>query len=189
MDIPGAEQHIVSGGGRIVYSEYTFGKGPRLAVTPGRLAVVDTEAFSIRSISLEDGTTAAILRRDVPIQEVTSDHVEAYVDWMAERNMTYAGYSLEQAEAGKPGWRDQPMASTLPVLESIRLDVAGNLWVEPYSLPRSPGRPVRGLRAGRNLAGNRRHPARACPGDRQGPGGIGNRRRLCARSVARRAGG
>ena len=135
MDVPGAEQHIVSGGGRIVYSGYQFGKGPRLAVTPGRLAVVDTEAFSIRSISLEDGTTTAILRRDVPIQEVTSNHVEAYVDWMAEQNMTYGGYSLEQAEASKPGWRDGPMASTLPVLESIHLDAAENLWVEPYALP------------------------------------------------------
>ena len=141
MDVPGAEQHIVSGGGRIVYSEYAFGKGPRLAVTPGRLAVVDTEAFSIRSISLEDGTTTAILRRDVPVQELTSNHVEAYVDWMAEQNMTYGGYSLEQAEAGKPGWRDRPMASTLPVLESIRLDAAGNLWVEPYSLPGAQAAP------------------------------------------------
>ncbi len=135
MDVPGAEQHIVSGGGRIVYSGYQFGKGPRLAVTPGRLAVVDTEAFSIRSISLEDGTTTAILRRDVPIQEVTSNHVEAYVDWMAEQNMTSGGSSLEQAEASKPGWRDGPMASTLPVLESIHLDAAENLWVEPYALP------------------------------------------------------
>ncbi len=141
MDVPGAEQHIVSGGGRIVYGEYQFGKGPRLAVTPGRLAVVDTEAFSIRSISLEDGTTAAILRRDVPIQEVTSDHVEAYVDWMAERNVAYGGLSREQAEASKPGWRDRPMASTLPVLESIRLDAAGNLWVEPYSLPGAQAAP------------------------------------------------
>ena len=147
MDVPGAEQHIVSGGGRIVYSGYAFGKGPRLAVTPGRLAVVDTEAFSIRSISLEDGTTTAIHRRDDPIQEVpatfvhASNHVEAFVDWMAEQNIAYGGLSREEAEASKPSWRDRPMASTLPVLESIRLDAVGNLWVEPYSLPGAQAAP------------------------------------------------
>ena len=61
--------------------------------------------------------------------------MEAYVEQMAAQNIAYNGYSREQAEASKPGWRKRPMASTLPVLESIRLDAAGNLLVEPYSLP------------------------------------------------------
>ena len=104
-------------------------------MTTGRLAFVDTEAFSVRSISLDDGSPTRILRRDEPVQEVTGEHVEAYVDWMADRNITYGGYSREQAEASKPRWRNRPRAATLPVLQSIRLDAAGNLWVEPYSLP------------------------------------------------------
>ena len=49
-------------------------------------------------------------------------------------NVVYGGYSEEQAEASRPGWRKRPMASTLPVLESILLDAAGNLWVEPYTV-------------------------------------------------------
>ena len=137
--VPGAEQHIAHLGEGLVQSTvYGFGKGPRWAIMPGRLAIVDTEVFSVRSISLPDGTTTAILRRDMPIREVTSEHVEAYVEWMAHRNIVYGGYSQEQAEASKPGWRKQPMASTLPALEAIRLDLAGNLWVEPYAMPGAP---------------------------------------------------
>ena len=134
MSVPGSEQHVRRGDGWITQTGYEFGKGPRWAVMPGRLAIVDTESFSIRSVSLDDGATTAILRRDVPIREVTSEHVEAYVEWMAHRNIVYGGYSQEQAEASKPGWRKRPMASTLPVLESILLDAAGNLWVEPHSV-------------------------------------------------------
>ena len=109
-----------------------IGKGPRWSVMPGRDN--DTESFSVRSISLPDGATTAILRRDVPIGEVTNEHVEAFVEWMALRNVVYGGYSEEQAEASKPGWRKRPMSSTLPVLESILLDAAGNLWVEPHTV-------------------------------------------------------
>lgn len=134
MSVPGDEQHVTRGGGRITQTVYEFGKGPRWSVMPGRLAIVDTESFSVRSISLPDGATTAILRRDVPVREVTSEHVEAFVEWMAHRNVVYGGYSEEQAEASKPGWRKRPMASTLPVLESILLDAAGNLWVEPHTV-------------------------------------------------------
>ena len=111
MDVPGAEQ-VISRGGRLSMA-YTFGKGPEFAVAAGRLAVVDTEVFSIRSISLDDGSTTAILRRDEPIREVTSEHVEAYVDWMARRNMT-GGLTAEDMEPRKAGWRERPKASTLP---------------------------------------------------------------------------
>ncbi len=134
MDIPGAEQYIVRTGTRISYRAYEFGRGPKLTMMAGHLALVDTEAFSVRSVSLEDGATTAILRRDEPAREVTSEHVEAYVEWMARRNVAYGGYSEEQAEASKPAWRKQPMAPALPVLESIRLDAAGNLWVEPFAV-------------------------------------------------------
>ncbi len=134
MSVPGDEQHVTRGGERISQTVYEFGKGPRWAIMPGRLAIVDTESFSVRSISLPDGATTAILRRDVPVREVTSEHVEAFVEWMAHRNVVYGGYSEEQAEASKPGWRKRPMASTLPVLESILLDAAGNLWVEPHEM-------------------------------------------------------
>ncbi|MCY3943210.1 MAG: hypothetical protein OXG18_05535 [Gemmatimonadetes bacterium] len=134
MSVPGAERNIERYGEQIAYTSYEFGKGPRWAIRPGQLAIVDTESFSVRSISLPDGATTAILRRDMPVREVTSEHVEAFVEQMAHQNIVYNGYSEEQAEASKPGWRKHPMASTLPVLESILLDAAGNLWVEPHTV-------------------------------------------------------
>ena len=132
MDVPGDEQ-VIARQGRLSIA-YTFGKGPKFAVTGDRLALVDTEVFSIRSISLADATTAAILRRDEPIREVTSADVDAYIEWMIARNM-YGGRTREDVEPFIPAWREDPMASTLPVLQSIHLDPAGNLWVEPHSPP------------------------------------------------------
>ncbi len=134
MSVPGDEQYVTRSGGGITQTVYEFGKGPRWSVVPGRLATVDTESFSVRSISLPDGATTAILRRETPVREVTGEHVEAFVEWMAHRNVVYGGYSEEEAEASKPGWRKRPMSPTLPVLESILLDAAGNLWVEPYTV-------------------------------------------------------
>lgn len=137
--VPGGEQHIRRlSGGRVLYTGYEFGKGPRWTVMSGHLAVVDTEVFSIRSVSVEDGSTTAILRRNDPVQEVTSEHVDAYIESMVRRNIEYGGYSREAAEASLPAWRELPMAPTLPILESIHLDAAGNLWVERYSLPGTP---------------------------------------------------
>ena len=130
MDVPGEEQ-VIARQGRLSMA-YTFGKEPKFAVTGDRLAMVDTEVFSIRSIALADATTAAILRRDQPIREVTSADVDAYIEWLIARNM-YGGRTREDLEPSIPTWREDPMASTLPVLQSIHLDPAGNLWVEPYS--------------------------------------------------------
>ena len=133
MDLPGGEQMIEKReGGRILYRAYTFAKGPQFAVGDGRMALVDTEAFEIRSISLADGSTTAILRRNEPIHPVTEEHIDAYVEWMVKRNM-YGGRTLEDMEPFRPVYRQHPKAETLPVLQSIHLDAVGNLWVEPHS--------------------------------------------------------
>lgn len=64
---------------------------------------------------------------------MTGEHVDAYVEWMVERNM-YGGRTLEDMEPFRPIYRQHPRAETLPVLHSIHLDAVGNLWVEPHSL-------------------------------------------------------
>ncbi len=127
IDVPGAEAHITPmGEGQGAVGEYLFGKGPRFAVSAGGLAVVDTERLSVRWISVGDGTTTRILRRDSPVQEVTIEDVDAWVEWMT-------ALSVEQGLHLPPGLREQPMAPTLPAVKSIHLDAAGNLWVEPHS--------------------------------------------------------
>ena len=132
LDVPGPERATRLTDGNPSFLSYEFGKGPRFAAAAGRLAVVDTEAFSMRSISLDDGSTTRILRRNEPLEEVTSVHVEAFVDNNVERSIRSGGLSREEAEARAPFWRDWPMAPTLPALRSIHLDSEGNLWVEPY---------------------------------------------------------
>ena len=126
MDVPGPEVRASVDGAMAQVMEYPFGKGPRYSVAAGRLAVVDTERFAVRSVSLDDGSVTAILRRDEPVREVTEEDVDAYVDWMTD---VVAGAGLHVP----PGLAEQPMASTLPALKSIHLDAGGNLWVEPYS--------------------------------------------------------
>lgn len=128
IDVPGTETHITPmGEGQGATSEYLFGKGPRYAVSASGLALVDTERFSVRSISLSGGGSATrILRRGEPAPPVTSEDVDAYVDWMTAQSVA-RGLFLP------PDLRDQPTAETLPVLGSIHLDAAGNLWVAPHS--------------------------------------------------------
>ena len=134
MDVPGAEAHRHREGGQVHTYLYTFGKGPRYAVSGGRLALVDTERFSVRSIALDDGSDSWMLRRDEPAREVTSEDVEAYAELAAAMIRGRGGMPEEAAETVKRNARQGPMASTLPVLHTIHLDKVGNLWVEPYSL-------------------------------------------------------
>ncbi|MDE2678943.1 MAG: hypothetical protein OXI76_13670 [Gemmatimonadota bacterium] len=126
MDVPGPEVRASVDGAMAQVMEYPFGKGPRYSVAAGRLAVVDTERFDVRSVSLDDGAVTAILRRDEPVREVAEEDVDAYVEWMTDVS---AGAGLHVP----PGLAEQPMASTLPALKSIHLDAGGNLWVEPHS--------------------------------------------------------
>ncbi len=135
MDVPGPEVYMFREGGYVGNYIYIFGKGPRYAVSGGRLALADTERFSVRSIALDDGSSTWILRRNEPAREVTSEHVEAYVELVASLIVGREGMSEDAAEAVKNNSRQDPMASTLPVLHSLHLDAVGNLWVEPYSLP------------------------------------------------------
>ena len=129
INVQGSESSLVRRGSQIQNATYVFGKGPRYAVSGGRLALVDTERFSVRFIDLDGGSTRWILRRDEPPREVTSDHVDAWVEWAISVTRHPEGTAAIVRSA-----RETPMASTLPVLESLYLDAVGNLWVEPYSV-------------------------------------------------------
>ena len=131
-DFPGPEGVLRRYGENVAHIGYDFGKGPQFAAAPGTLAAVDTEAFHIRLIGLGGGTTTRILRRDIAPFPVTSAHVDAEIEAYIETNVLYGGVTREQAEAMGRGRREDPRASTLPVLRSIRLDAVGNLWVEPF---------------------------------------------------------
>ena len=135
MDVPGDEVYMFREGRQVGNYIYPFGKGPRYSASGGRLALVDTERFSVRSIALGDGSTQWILRRDEPARVVTSDHVEARVEEWTSRVRGLEGMPTASREAHKRSMRESPMASTPPVLQTLHFDAVGNLWVEPYSTP------------------------------------------------------
>ncbi len=135
MDLPGREVYMFREGGRVGNYIYRFGKGPRYAVSGGRLALADTERFSVRSIALGDGSTKWILGRDEPAREVTSEDVEAAVEVSMSLTRGVEGMPEGAREGLRRNMSQSPTASTLPVLQSLHLDAVGNLWVEPYSLP------------------------------------------------------
>lgn len=135
LDVPGEEQFVERYDEGVLYQRYQFAKGPIFAAKEGRLAVADTEAYAVRWVSAADGATRRVLRRDEPMGPVTSVHVEAWLDQMADQNMTYNNYTQAEADARRPEWRDRPRAETLPILRSLHLDAEGNLWVERYFGP------------------------------------------------------
>ncbi len=135
LNVPGREQFVERIGEGVLYQDYPFAKGPIFAAEGARLAVADTEAYAVRWVSAASGSTTRLLRRDEPARPVTSVHVEAWLDQMAERNRTYNNHTQAQVDALRPEWRDRPRAETLPVLRSLHLDAEGNLWVERYFGP------------------------------------------------------
>ena len=189
MDIPGAEQYITRTGTNISYRAYEFGRGPELAMTGGRLALVDTEVFSVRSVSLDDGATTAILRRDEPAREVTSEHVEAYVERMARRERCLrrlfggAGGS-EQAGLAQGADGSHPPGPRVDPSGRGRKPLGGAVCRLRFRKV-----PLRGLHTGRHLAGVRRHAAGAHSGRGKGQHRPGNRRGLRSGCVERGAGG
>ena len=171
VDMRGDEQEFTSyPDGGWARTGYQYGKGPLSTVNAGALAVADTEAFSIRLVSLRDGFTSRIVRRDEPMVSVTEEHVEAFLDWMVWRNQVWGGMTEEQAEAQRPAWRQLPIAPTLPLLSAIHLDRAGNLWVRPYSLPRAESLPYEVYAPDGTWLGNLATP----PGLQVGDGEIGD---------------
>ena len=178
-------------GGRVGNYIYRFGKGPRYAVSGGRLALADTERFSVRSIALGDGSAKWILRRDEPAREVTSEDVEAAVEVSMSLTRGVEGMPEGAREGLRRNMSQSPTASTLPVLQSLHLDALGGTVLAPRHGPSA----VPGLFAVRHLAGDHRNARGAFPRAAIGAQtrdraeiGLRNRRRLHPRRLAGRAG-
>lgn len=133
MVLPGHEAHVRIDGDRWSHSSYVFFKGPEYGAAAGRLAVIDTEAWSVRLVSPRDGATSALFRRDVAPREATAALVDLHLDGLVQ-------IAFPNPDAAAPAdiegfrrmWRDRPRAPTLPVLRSIHVDATGHLWLQPY---------------------------------------------------------
>lgn len=70
--LPGHEADVQAReGGGYTHGAYVFANGPEYGAAAGRLAVIDTEAWSVRLISPRDGATTAVFRRDVAPRAAT----------------------------------------------------------------------------------------------------------------------
>ncbi len=108
---------------------YAFGNVPEFGAAADRVAVIDTEAYTVRVLSPADGTIERIVRRDVAPREVTNaifeEHLAGIMDMIGD---------VPREEVGRVQqmWRDFPRAPVLPVLRSIHVDATGHLWLQPY---------------------------------------------------------
>lgn len=117
----------------VSHGYYAFSKGPEYGAGAGRLAVIDTEAWSVRLISPHGGATTAVLRRDVPPRAATAALFDLHLDGIVK--MAFADpeqAATEDVERVRRMWRGFPRAPRLPVLRSIHVDGAGHLWLQPY---------------------------------------------------------
>ena len=130
----GAEAHVRAGEeGGYSHGPYVFSNGPEYGAGGGRLAVIDTEAWSVRLISPHDGATTVVARRDVAPREVTNTLFELHLDGIVKIAFADPDQApAEEVERFRARWRDTPRAPRLPVLRSVHVDGAGHLWLQPY---------------------------------------------------------
>ncbi|MDE0074650.1 MAG: hypothetical protein OXR82_17810 [Gammaproteobacteria bacterium] len=114
-------------------STYVFARGPEFGAADGRLAVIDTEAWSVRLISPHDGAITAVYRRDVAPRDATTALFDLHLDGIMEIAFPDPDQAAAERVAGlRRMWRGMPRAPHLPVLRSVHVDETGHLWLQPY---------------------------------------------------------
>ena len=134
--LPGNEADVrAQEDGGYSHGSYVFSKGPEYGAAAGHLAVIDTEAWSVRMISPRDGTVTAVFRRDVAPREATAALFELHLDGIVEIAFADPDQTApERVDGLRRMWRGMPRAPHLPILRSIHVDGTGHLWLQPYYL-------------------------------------------------------
>ena len=132
--LPGNEADVrAQEDGGYSHSSYVFSKGPEYGAAAGHLAVIDTEAWSVRMISPREGATTAVFRRDLAPREATAALFELHLDGIVEIAFADPDQTApERVDGLRRMWRGMPRAPHLPVLRSIHMDGTGHLWLQPY---------------------------------------------------------
>lgn len=130
--VPGPEAVVEwRDGGGYSHGRYTFSRMPEYGSAGDRLAVIDTEAYLVRFVSPVDGSIERIVRREVEPQAATDAVFEAHVDGIIG---LFDDMPNERVRQVRQMWRDTPRSPLLPVLRSVHVDTAGNLWLAPYHI-------------------------------------------------------
>jgi hypothetical protein len=130
---PGSEASVEARpNGGYGHGNYVFGKGNEFSANASRIASIDTESFAV-TISDPTGKPTLLIRREVHPPEATQQEFEKYVE--GRMNAVFGqedNPSSEDVDRLRSGLLNLPRSNTLPVLRSVTLDEAGNIWIEPY---------------------------------------------------------
>ena len=129
---PGFETHAlfapdgsIRGGTALPFSRGTMGS------VWGELAVIGvSDRYEIRAYTA-DGSLARIVRRRGQLGSPTRGDIEAFY-----ANLLPADMPDEQRENALNEVRDRPLVESFPAFSEILSDLAGNLWVQEYQMPR-----------------------------------------------------
>lgn len=130
--VPGHEAVVEWGDdGGYRHGRYTFSRMPEYESAGDRLAVIDTEAYLVRFVSPDDGSIERMVRREVEPRVVTDAIFEAHLDGIIG---LFDDMPTDRVRQVRQMWRDTPRSPWLPVLRSVHVDAAGNLWLAPYHI-------------------------------------------------------
>lgn len=134
IELPGREAYVEAREeGRYSHGTYVFANGPEYGAAAGRLAVIDTEAWSVRLISPHDGTITAVLQREVARRAATAAFFDLHLDGIVALAFADPDQSAaEDVERVRRMWQGFTRAPHLPVLRSVHVDAAGHVWLQPY---------------------------------------------------------
>lgn len=121
------------GGFSIAIGSTPFGRSTEVTSGSTSIWVGDTEQFEIWRYGL-DGQLKMIARR--AFEPVAVD--DALIEQAMAEEME--GADDDQRQATRRRWESVPVPPTLPAYEALRVDRAGNLWVQLFEVPGAPER-------------------------------------------------
>lgn len=135
---PGAETVVLragetEGGFNITISSTPFGRSTETAAGSAAVWIGDTDRFEVWRYGL-DGRLEAIARRD--FEPVVVD--DALIRTAMAEELEEA--DDEDRQAIRRRWESVRVPPTLPAFEALRVDRAGNLWVQSFEVPGVPER-------------------------------------------------
>jgi hypothetical protein len=125
----GSEMYYMPfGNGGFSVVEAVFGRQTTRIAGPDHLYIAANDTYQIDRYTSSGGLTASIRRAHEAVA-VSNVHIDA------EKEGRLAAASGRGAERIRETFDDIPIPETFPAYHVIRVDEAGNLWVQDYAIP------------------------------------------------------
>lgn len=130
----GPEMYLDISHGLVTREGVIFGRNTSFAVGRDRVFAAETGHYEIVESDLS-GSTVRKIRRNVEPQRASPDDVQQYRKFLLDRNLAGTPGAFRMSAARRV--HALPHRNTLPVLDAMKVDVDGNLWVEHFRAPGS----------------------------------------------------